>query len=276
MSEDNPLGQTTAYPEHYDPDLLYPLARAQTRRPLGLPEATLVANRLPFYGTDWWTAYEVSWLDALGKPQVALAQFAIPCTSPYLVESKSFKLYLNSFNQSEFGGIEEVKEYLKTDLARALGADLEVRLTALADARLPIETPRGLCLDSLPVRVDRYSPEPDYLSAGSVRVEERLYSHLLKTNCPVTGQPDWATLEIAYRGPRIDHEGLLRYIISFRNHQDFHEHCVERIYLDMMTRCRPDYLSLFARYTRRGGLDINPFRCSEPGQTPEFERLLRQ
>ena len=276
MSDHNPLGQATAYPEHYDPGLLYPLARGETRRTLGLPETTLAAAQLPFYGTDWWTAYEVSWLDAGGKPQVALAQFAIPCSSPNLVESKSFKLYLNSFNQSNFGGIDAVKEHLKTDLAQALGADLDVRLTALADARLPIEAPRGFCLDVLPVSVDRYSPEPDYLSVGPVRAEERLYSHLLKTNCPVTGQPDWATLEIAYRGPRIDHEGLLRYLISFRNHQDFHEHCVERMYLDIMARCRPDYLSLFARYTRRGGLDINPFRCSEPEQTPEFERLLRQ
>jgi len=271
MSEHSPLGKATAYPQHYDPGLLCPLARGETRRSLGLPE-----DKLPFYGTDWWTAYEVSWLDGRGKPQVALAQFAIPCTSPNLVESKSFKLYLNSFNQSQFGGIEEVKEYLKSDLARALGSDLEVRLTVLADANLPVEAPRGLCLDSLPVSIDRYAPEPEYLSVGPARAEERLYSHLLKTNCPVTGQPDWATLEIAYRGPRIDHEGLLRYIISFRNHQDFHEHCVERIYLDIKARCRPDYLSLFARYTRRGGLDINPFRCSELGKTPEFERLLRQ
>lgn len=271
MVEHSPLGRETAYVSQYDPGLLFPIARQETRSQLGLTQ-----DALPFYGADLWTGYEVSWLDELGKPQVALAQFRIPCDSGYLVESKSFKLYLNSFNQTVFSDASEVQTRLITDLSRAAGGLIALSLEPLSRAQLPIQEPQGECLDDLPVVIDQYHPFPDYLSVGSEVVEQTLYSHLLKSNCPVTGQPDWATLQIAYRGPEIDREGLLRYIVSFREHQDFHENCVERMFVDVMDRCAPEYLSVYARYTRRGGLDINPFRSTRDGDVPPFARLIRQ
>lgn len=273
MVEHSPLGQQTRYVSQYDPGQLFPIRRAETRASLGL---NTDAGSLPFYGFDFWTGYEVSWLDERGKPEVALARFRIPCESECLVESKSFKLYLNSFNQSVFAGPEVVRNSLVKDLSQAAGAPVQVELTPLAQAHLPVEEPAGECLDDLPVSVEHYHPAPECLKVHDGQVTETLYSHLLKSNCPVTGQPDWATVEVRYRGPKIDREGLLRYIISFREHQDFHEHCVERMYLDISARCRPEYLWVYARYTRRGGLDINPLRCSEQIEAPLFQRLVRQ
>lgn len=266
-----PLGQQTAYASSYDPGLLFPIARAETRASLGLNESAL-----PFYGTDLWTGYEVSWLDECGKPIVAVAQFRLPCTSPNLIESKSFKLYLNSYNQSRFAGQEQVRAQMIQDLSAAAGANVSVQLEPVADAQLPIAEAGGECIDALPVTIEHYHPAPELLSTGAEWVEERLHSHLLKSNCPVTGQPDWATVEIHYRGPKIEREGLLKYVVSFREHQDFHEHCVERMFVDLQARCQPEFLTVFARYTRRGGLDINPWRSSAPGPVPGFERLVRQ
>jgi len=266
-----PLGQQTVYASSYDPGLLFPIARANTRASLGLSESAL-----PFYGTDLWTGYEVSWLDERGKPIVAVAQFRLPCNSPNLIESKSFKLYLNSYNQSRFAGQEQVRAQMIQDLSAAAGADVSVQLESVADAQLPIVEAGGECIDALSVTIEHYHPAPALLVTGEEVVEERLHSHLLKSNCPVTGQPDWATVEIHYRGPKIEREGLLKYVVSFREHQDFHEHCVERMFVDLQARCQPEFLTVFARYTRRGGLDINPWRSSGQGTAPDFERLVRQ
>lgn len=271
MVEHSPLGRETTYKTRYDPSLLFPIARAETRSVLGLEGAGL-----PFYGVDLWTGYELSWLDQRGKPQVALARFRIPCDSEYLVESKSFKLYLNSFNQTCFNEIDEVRALLQDDLNRATRSETSLILDLVGEAKLTVTLPEGQLLDDLPVAIEHYHPAPECLTAGSEVVRETLYSNLLKSNCPVTGQPDWATVEVSYRGPKLDREGLLRYIVSFREHQDFHEHCVERMFLDITARCRPEYLSVYARYTRRGGLDINPFRCSHEGEAPAFARLVRQ
>lgn len=267
-----PLGQETTYASDYDPGLLFPIARAQTRATLGLKEG----EPLPFFGVDMWTGYEVSWLDEKGKPEVALARFRIPCDSPNLVESKSFKLYLNSYNQTAMPGSDAVREQLAADLSKATGGTVQVELERIQSAVQPVHVAQGENIDHLPVAIEHYHPAPQCLFVEEAVVEETLNSHLLKSNCPVTGQPDWATVEVSYRGPRIEREGLLRYIVSFREHQDFHEHCVERMFLDLRQRCQPERLSVYARYTRRGGLDINPYRSSEAGEGPAFERLVRQ
>jgi len=271
----NPLGRQTDYVSVYSPQLLFPIARIDSRRSLG------IGADLPFYGQDVWTGYELSWLNAKGKPQVAVAEFKIPCTSEFIVESKSFKLYLNSFNQTQFDSAEAVQAILVKDLSAAAGASVSVDLwlasgqgiTPLAD----IGEFEGDCLDDLDVSIDCYHPQPELLQlVGDELVERRCYSNLLKTNCPVTGQPDWASVFISYRGRAIAPESLLRYLISFREHQDFHEHCVERIYCDIRARCAPETLTVYARYTRRGGLDINPFRTSAVEQQPGVIRLIRQ
>lgn len=271
MDKQNPLGRETAYISQYDASLLFPIARSETRQQLGFE-----GGALPFYGVDLWTGYELSWLDLSGKPQVALAQFRIPCDSEFLVESKSFKLYLNSFNQTRFEHLDEVRARVTEDLSRATNSEVTLSLELLGRARLSVQAPEGERLDDLPVTIEHYHPAPQHLAVAQEVASETLYSDLLKSNCPVTGQPDWATVQIRYRGPQIDREGLLRYIISFREHQDFHEHCVERMFADITQRCRPEYLSVYARYTRRGGLDINPFRCSQAGDEPDFARLIRQ
>ncbi len=270
-SSHGPLGQQTLYASSYDPKLLFPIARAETRATLGI-----AGDELPFYGVDLWTGYEVSWLDERGKPQVAIARFRIPHDSPNLVESKSFKLYLNSYNQTRCSNRADVAAQMARDLSQAAGAEVRVQLEPVAQAGLPVTDARGQCIDDLPVSIEHYHPAPECLAVGAERVEETLHSHLLKSNCPVTGQPDWATVEIAYCGQKIQHEGLLKYIVSFREHQDFHEHCVERMFVDIMANCQPEFLRVYARYTRRGGLDINPWRCSVPGEPPEFQRLVRQ
>ncbi len=257
----SPLGKPTEYRATYAPDLLYPIPRQLKRDELGI-----AADELPFVGEDIWNAYEVSWLTPKGKPVVALATFRVPADSPNLVESKSFKLYLNSFNQTAFADTETVVATLEKDLSAAAGKTVRVAVSLLNDQpAFTIGYPTGDCIDDLDIACDTYQPTPAFLTAsdGPV-VEETLYSHLLKSNCLVTGQPDWAMVVIRYRGRPIDRAGLLRYIVSFRNHNEFHEQCVERIFCDITQRCAPEALSVYARYTRRGGLDINPFRsCGE-------------
>ncbi|RYY01643.1 MAG: NADPH-dependent 7-cyano-7-deazaguanine reductase QueF [Gammaproteobacteria bacterium] len=268
----SPLGQKTAYISEYDASLLFPIPRSESRK------ALYVTEELPFYGVDIWTGYELSWLNSKGKPEVAVAEFSIPIDSPFIVESKSFKLYLNSFNQTKFSGLEDVKAALVKDLSAAAGATIVIDLRYLNDAKLLIHSNlNAICLDGLDVAVESYHPRPELLAIDqSLTVTESLCSHLLKSNCPVTGQPDWASLFVEYSGAKIDHESLLKYVISFREHQDFHEHCVERIFLDLQTYCKPESLSVYARYTRRGGLDINPFRSSHEDAVPKVGRLLRQ
>jgi 7-cyano-7-deazaguanine reductase len=268
----NPLGQKTVYTSEYDPGLLFVIGRQDSRNELN------IKAELPFFGCDLWTAYELSWLNYAGKPEVAVAEFVVPCNSPFIVESKSFKLYLNSFNQSKFKSLAEVVACLVKDLSFAAGAEVQVNLQGLQESSLVIYKDfSGICIDQLDVSLDTYHPHPDFLSVDSAtQVSEQLYSHLFKSNCPVTGQPDWASLFIEYHGNKINRENLLRYIISFREHQDFHENCVERIFIDILERCRPKFLSVYARYTRRGGLDINPFRSTDENVKPKIGRLLRQ
>ncbi|WP_110674470.1 NADPH-dependent 7-cyano-7-deazaguanine reductase QueF [Salinicola sp. RZ23] len=269
---DAPLGRESAYPERYDAALLFPIERAANRAPLGIEAASL-----PFVGGDEWWAFELSWLDPRGKPVVAVARFRLPADSPYLIESKSWKLYLNGFNQTTFADRDAVIELLQRDLSAAAGAPVTVKLFGVDDPALAPAPLPGDGIDELDVAIDRYTPAPELLACdeGDI-VEEALHSHLLKSNCPVTGQPDWGSVLIAYRGPRLDRAALLRYIVSYRRHQDFHEHCVEHIFVDLMARCRPERLLVMARYVRRGGLDINPWRAT-PGWTPALPpRLLRQ
>ena len=269
----SPLGKPTEYCAQYAPELLFPIPRQLKRDELGI-----CSTRLPFVGEDLWNAYELSWLNPRGKPVVAVASLRVPADSPFLVESKSLKLYLNSLNQTAFADSGAVAATLERDLSRAAGAQVIVELQPLAlRPQVDIGYPAGLCLDDLDVNCTAYTPAPELLRAeAGAEVEETLYSHLLKSNCLVTGQPDWAMVVIRYRGRPIDRAGLLRYIVSFRNHNEFHEQCVERIWCDIQRRCAPVALAVHARYTRRGGLDINPFRSSGEFPVPTNTREIRQ
>lgn len=263
----SPLGQTVRYCDRYAPQLLFPIARQVKRDEIGVH-----ADALPFVGEDVWNAYELSWLNPRGKPLVALATFRFPADSARLIESKSLKLYLNSFNQSRFPDVHAVRAAIAADLSHACGAAVGVSVDPLG--RLPqrcIAHPEGELLDELDIDIDCYQPDVRLLhaEASGAEVTETLYSHLLKSNCLVTGQPDWGMVVVRYTGPRIDRAGLLRYIISFREHNEFHEQCVERIFCDLQRACNPRHLAVWARYTRRGGLDINPFRSS--GHFPPLE-----
>lgn len=267
---DSSLGRDVAYPAHYDPTLLFPIPRSAARSAIGL------ATPLPFDGHDRWHAYELSWLDRRGKPCVDAATLRVPCASPFLIESKSLKLYLNSLNAARFDSAEAVRARIVADLSACAGATVAVEfgLPPLAAS----ETAESI--DALEIAIDDYGPpQPAHLRtvADAPVVEQRLVSALLKSNCPVTGQPDWASLHLHYRGAAIEREGLLRYLVSFRDHAEFHEQCVERIFHDLQQRCGPQWLVLEARYTRRGGLDINPYRASPqaPAAAPAF-RDLRQ
>jgi 7-cyano-7-deazaguanine reductase len=269
--EDSPLGKPAAYGDRYDPGLLFPIDRAPQRSALGL------VGPLPFSGVDLWTAYELSWLDRCGKPEVAIGRFGVPAESPRIVESKSLKLYLNSFSQTPFESAAAVARTITADLGRAFGAEVAVSLAAPHEfARLRLEELAGESIDDLPVEVRDYSPRPDLLAAGRDVVEEALVSQLFKSNCPVTGQPDWGSVQVRYRGPRIDRAGLLRYLVSYRQHTGFHEHCVERIFVDVRRRCRPEKLTVYARFTRRGGIDINPFRSDWEAPPAAGVRTARQ
>lgn len=270
MPHDIPLGRDVAYPSHYDAGLLFPIARTLGREGIGID-----ARALPFVGHDRWHAYELSCLDARGKPLVATATIEVPATSPNLIESKSLKLYLNSLNAARFASADAVHDTLAADLSQAAGAPVRVAFG------LPPIAARGddaVSIDALEIDIDGYGP-PDaaHLALdGDAFVAETLHSALLKSNCPVTGQPDWASVRIAYRGARIDRAGLLRYLVSFRDHAEFHEQCVERIFVDLLARCRPETLSVEARYTRRGGLDINPWRATPGTPLPRAGRDERQ
>ncbi|MCL6416885.1 NADPH-dependent 7-cyano-7-deazaguanine reductase QueF [Aestuariirhabdus sp. Z084] len=255
---DSPLGKVSDYVAEYDPELLHPIARQGNRAGIGID------IRLPFYGVDIWNAYELSWLNQKGKPQVAVARFSIPCNSPNIIESKSFKLYLNSFNQTSFENARLLKEVLKKDLSVAAGATVEVELlTHEMLTNEGLSQPKGFCIDELDVEISCYEVNTELLMAGGGVIEEALYSRLLKSNCPVTGQPDWATLMIQYKGAPLCHESLLKYIVSFRQHSDFHEHCIERIFVDLQAITQAQSLVVEGRYVRRGGLDINPCRSLE-------------
>lgn len=275
VPEHSPLGKVSAYKTEYDASLLFPIPRAPKRAEIGLPEGRAV----PFFGVDIWNAYELSWLNPKGKPQVALASFIVPADTPNIVESKSFKLYLNSFNQTRLESPEALQQLLRQDLSEATGGAVQVRLTAEPDfARQQMGELDGLLLDRLDIETDIYEPAPQLLRADQEEtpVEETLVSHLLKSNCLVTGQPDWGSVQIRYVGAPIDQEGLLKYLISFRNHNEFHEQCVERIFVDVLRQCKPVKLAVYARYTRRGGLDINPFRTNFNTPWPDNRRNARQ
>lgn len=273
------LGKTVGYADQYDASLLYPLPRAAQRAEIG------ITGQPTFLGADVWTAYELSWLNLRGKPQVAMARFIVPCESSHLVESKSLKLYLNSLNNTRFASADEVKKTLQHDLSAAVWHGGVVQSSVGVQLLLPeqfgaekIQELQGVNLDRLDLDCTHYQPAPELLTAaqGEQPVTETLISHLLKSNCLVTGQPDWGSVSISYSGPQIEQAGLLQYIVSFRNHNEFHEHCVERIYMDIMQRCQPTKLCVHARYTRRGGVDINPWRSSHPQAMPPQIRTARQ
>ncbi len=274
------LGQQSAYPTHYDPNLLFPIARAKNRASLGVNNI----SSPPFFGVDLWNAYELAWLNLKGKPQIALAEFIIPADSPNMIESKSFKLYLNSLNQHCFADFAAVKTCVQHDLSQVLGTGLQVRLVQPCEITsnkkmAPIEELGGQLLDRLDIEVNSHqNSDPLLLKADhtSAPITQTLVSHLLKSNCPVTGQPDWASVQIQYQGRPIDEEGLLRYLIGFRQLGEFHEHCVEKIFCDIKIQCQPEKLSVYARYTRRGGLDINPFRTDFNAAWPNNIRHARQ
>lgn len=265
----SPLGKTTKYSDKYDSSLLFPIPRKNTRK--------CEVDDLPFKGYDIWHAYEISWLDKKGKPQVTLAEIILPYDSPNLVESKSLKLYLNSFNDSKFATKNEVLERIQKDVSES--AEKEVKVRFYTETKVPIITTfnNSKLLDDLDVEIDTYTPSKSLLGTNSKIISESLCSNLLKSNCPVTGQPDWASVLIDYKGPQIDHESLLKYVISFRNYQEFHEQCVERMFLDIMEKCKPELLTVYARYTRRGGLDINPLRTNNPSYKLDNSfRMIRQ
>lgn len=258
--DDLSLGKQVDYEFEYNPDLLQGVPRSLSRDTL-----SLAGFGLPFDGIDTWTGYELSWLNLKGKPNVAILECHVPITSKNLIESKSFKLYLNSFNQTKFASAEDVRQVLQADLSACAGEPVEVKLILPEQfSSLQFQEFTGTLLDSLDVEIDQYSPNTQYLTVAKneTGIQETLVSHLLKSNCLITSQPDWASIQIRYEGKAIEHEGLLKYLISFRQHNEFHEQCVERIYNDIMQHCQPDKLTVCARYTRRGGLDINPFRSN--------------
>lgn len=265
-----PLGQKSTYISQYQRDLLFPVPRKHNRDKIGLQAS------LPFQGRDVWNAFELSWLNAKGKPVVAGAELSLPCESANIIESKSFKLYLNSFNNTAFASFAEVEKILIRDLSEAAGAPFAVKLFSLveAPAKLALQL-EGTCIDDLDIACDTYTIHPAYLTCEKPIVTETLYSDLLKSNCLVTGQPDWGSVQITYTGKKMAREGLLKYIVSFRDVNEFAETCVERIFMDVSKHCQPEKLLVTIRFTRRGGLDINPYRANYPVNIKN-ERLWRQ
>ncbi|PHM59936.1 MULTISPECIES: NADPH-dependent 7-cyano-7-deazaguanine reductase QueF [Xenorhabdus] len=267
------LGKPTSYCDTYEPALLQAVPRSMNREPLGL-----YPDNLPFYGADIWTMYELSWLNSRGVPQVAIGHVSLNAASENLIESKSFKLYLNSFNQTRFADWETVQQTLQRDLSACANGEIDVVLYPLHDFnQQPIADFEGKCIDNQDIEIDDYQFNRDYLNGAATGpvVDEVLVSHLLKSNCLITNQPDWGSVQIRYKGPKIDQEKLLRYLVSFRHHNEFHEQCVERIFNDLMQLCAPEKLTVYARYTRRGGLDINPWRSND-SFVPPTGRLARQ
>ena len=272
-AEHSPLGKSSEYIATYTPSLLFPIPRAGKWAELGLS-----AETLPYKGMDYWNCFELSWLLPSGKPVVAIGEFSIPADSPCIIESKSFKLYLNSLNQTPFASIAELVACLENDLGAAAGKPVGVRVRTLHEVQEEgLSALPGICIDELDISVSSYAyPQPELLRCDDLRVvEESVHSHLLKSNCPVTSQPDWGSVAVHYRGAALDHASLLAYLVSFRQHSDFHEQCVERIFMDLQRLLKPQTLTVFARYVRRGGLDINPYRSTET-LTPDNARLVRQ
>ncbi|PLC49195.1 NADPH-dependent 7-cyano-7-deazaguanine reductase QueF [Pollutimonas subterranea] len=265
-----PLGRDVSYPDSYDATLLFPIDRKLNREKLDIPH--------DWYGDDIWNAYEISWLDGKGKPIVGMARFTVPAASPRLIESKSFKLYLNSYNDERFAAQSLVRERMTADLSAAAGAPVKVEInTDIKQQDFLCAPMDGICIDDADIEITTYRPTPELLHcvAGASTISETLMSDLLKSNCPVTGQPDWGSVQITYTGQQIDRSALLEYIVSLRQHNEFHEHCVEQLYCDIWTSCQPESLLVYARYTRRGGLDINPWRSSRPA-TVSQTRTPRQ
>lgn len=272
-AEHSPLGKSSEYISTYTPSLLFPIPRAAKWAELGLS-----ADTLPYKGVDFWNCFELSWLLPSGKPVVAIGEFSIPADSPNIIESKSFKLYLNSLNQTPFVDRAALEATLREDLSAAAGKPVAVRIRSLGEVEAEgVVALPGVCIDDLDISVDSYAhPRPELLRCDASRVvEESVHSHLLKSNCPVTSQPDWGSVVVEYRGAALDRASLLAYLVSFRQHSDFHEQCVERIFLDLQRLLKPEKLTVYARYVRRGGLDINPYRSTE---TADFanQRLVRQ
>jgi 7-cyano-7-deazaguanine reductase len=271
LLNDAPLGKKSSYINTYSPSLLFPLPRQPKRDEIG------ITTTLPFQGFDIWNGFELSWLNLKGKPVVAISEALFPCDSQFLVESKSQKLYLNSFNNSRFDSFETVRTIIESDFSKAAQAPVKVKLYSLSEAPHKTGTLQGLCLDDLDIECTTFLPDPSKLVTQNEFVEETVHTNLLKSNCLVTGQPDWGSVEVSYKGKKIQHGGLLQYIVSLRDHNEFHEQCVERIFMDIQRACSPEWLTVYARYTRRGGLDINPYRTNKPkiSEVNNF-RLIRQ
>ncbi|MDD7804304.1 MAG: NADPH-dependent 7-cyano-7-deazaguanine reductase QueF [Endozoicomonas sp. (ex Botrylloides leachii)] len=269
--DNSPLGKKSQYETQYNPDLLFPITREGKRKALGLN-----LQSLPFYGRDLWYAYELSWLDTKGKPMVRIGAFELPFDTPNIIESKSFKLYLNSFNQTVFADEACVHRVLTKDLSAAAGGDISITLMTIeALEAIGFHQAPGKCLDDMDIEVNCYDYAPSLLKKAGGQAKEVLCSHLLKSNCLVTGQPDWGSLVIEYEGEAIDHASLLQYICSFREHHEFHEQCVERVFTDLINAFQLYELTVYAQYIRRGGLDINPWRSTK-NIIPEQHRFIRQ
>lgn len=274
QAADSELGKKTDYDQSYNPDRLYPIPRAGKRKEIGIDP-----NALPFSGFDCWNHYEVSWLNEKGKPIVATAEIYYDCASLFIVESKSLKLYFNSLNNCKFKSIGDVEKIIQHDLEKTLDSAVTVIVNQLGHSKSAKihEKFAGECIDDIDIECTKYSVDPSYLSTNDEQVEETLYSDLLKSNCLVTNQPDWGSVQISYKGNKINREGLLQYLVSFRNHNEFHEQCIERIFIDIMKYCKPSELTIYGRYTRRGGLDINPYRSTKNVNFKNMNhRLIRQ
>lgn len=266
----NLLGKVTQYPQQYDPELLLAIPRESNRKLLGL------THTLPFHGEDIWHAYELSWLNKQGLPQVAIAKFSFDCESPSLIESKSFKLYLNSLNQEKYQNKEVVRDLLTSDLSDKSGADVKIEIFDMDETKQNISQPQGICLDTLPIEIKKYHPDENLLGTNNTQIEEQVYTNLFRSNCPITNQPDWASISISYKGAAISHESLLAYLVSYRQHNDYHENCVEKIFVDIQNKCQPEVLKVQANFLRRGGLDINPIRSSYSENIKPLPRFIRQ
>jgi 7-cyano-7-deazaguanine reductase len=271
--EQSELGKKVEYDPHYNPDKLFSIPRKDKRDEIGVPD------KLPFFGFDLWNHYEVSWLNEKGKPVVALAEISYGCDTVYIIESKSMKLYFNSFNNTKFKDENTIQATVEKDIEERVGGPVSIKITPLNESRNATLFAgfHGECLDTLDIECSSYMVDPSLLNFEEEIAEEVLYSNLLKSNCLVTNQPDWGSVQISYKGKKINREGLLRYIISFRNHNEFHEQCIERIFMDIMKQCEPAELTIYGRYTRRGGLDINPYRSTKnTTQNVQNKRLCRQ
>jgi 7-cyano-7-deazaguanine reductase len=269
---DNPLGKQTAYPQSYEPTLLFAVARADKRSAIGIASLAL-----PFYGFDHWRGYELSWLLPGGKPIAAIADILVPCDSPFLIESKSMKLYFNSLNQHQFTNFDEARRCMESDLSQVTGAAVEVSLQDCESASAhTINWTDIVLLDDLEVSTTVYQPDSSLLGTEPQQTSETLVSHLFRSNCPITAQPDWGSILIKYQGPQINHQSLLAYIISYRQHEGFHEHCVEQIFQDIVQTCAPQALTVSINFLRRGGLEINPLRSTQPVSAAALPRLVRQ